>query len=120
VNEVQKKLLLIEDDRFMRDMITMVLSTENYDVSGADSGAAALQLCSERGDYDAVISDMYLPDTDGLTLFAQMNALFPGRRFIILTSETDETIRRKASELGIIYVLKDAHFAETVLNALEK
>lgn len=113
-----RKLLLIEDDSFMRDMIALVLESENYEVSGVESGANALRLLSEGGGYDAIISDMYLPDTDGLKLFEQINNSYPGLPFLILTSETDENIVRKATGLGIAYILKDENFAESIVAAL--
>ncbi|SMC89330.1 response regulator [Sporomusa malonica] len=115
-----RKLLLIEDDSFMREMIALVLATENYEASGVESGTEALRLLRECGEYDAVISDMYLPDTDGLKLFEQINDGWPGLRFLILTSETDRNIVRKAISLGITYIPKDENFAESILAALRK
>ncbi|WP_371374132.1 response regulator [Sporomusa aerivorans] len=115
-----KKLLLIEDDSFMREMITLVLESEDYEVTGAGDGRGALRLLKDSGGYDAVISDMYLPDTDGLELFAQINALQPELAFLLLTSETDETIVRKATGLGISYILKDENYAEAILSALRQ
>ena len=115
-----KKLLLIEDDSFMREMITLVLESEDYEVTGAGDGRGALRLLKDSGGYAAVISDMYLPDTDGLELFAQINALQPELAFLLLTSETDETIVRKATGLGISYILKDENYAEAILSALRQ
>ncbi|WP_094604060.1 hypothetical protein SPSIL_044910 [Sporomusa silvacetica DSM 10669] len=112
------KLLLIEDDSFMREMIALTLETENYEVTGVESGTEALQKLNSCNKYGGIISDMYLPDTDGLTLFEQVHPEYPDLLFLILTSETDEIIVRKAANLGITYILKDENFAETVLTAL--
>ena len=117
---MNKKILLIEDDDFMRDMITLVLESEEYEVCGVANGVDALQLLAGSSEYGAVISDMYLPDTDGLTLFAQINASYPELQFLILTSETDEVIVHKATSLGITYILKDENFAEAILAVLAK
>lgn len=113
-----KKLLLIEDDSFMREMIALVLESEGYEVHGAESGSAALQLLQEWDRYDAVISDMYLPDTDGLALFAQIRACCPELLYLILSSENDEAIIRRATGLGITYIVKDENFAEGIVRAL--
>ncbi|MBP2627026.1 MAG: hybrid sensor histidine kinase/response regulator [Firmicutes bacterium] len=113
------KLLLIEDDNFMREMIALVLETENYKVTGVENGGEALRLLDECSEYGAVISDMYLPDTDGLILFEKINVAYPNLLFLILTSETDETIVQRAKNLGITYILKDENFAESVLVALK-
>ena len=118
VEEVSEKILLIEDDAFMRDMITLVLESENYEVSGVENGAEVLSLLPEYGNYAAVISDMYLPDANGIALFEQIHDVCPSLRFLILTSETNEAIIQKAKALGIIYIQKDENFAESMLAAL--
>jgi len=117
-----KKILLIEDDNFMREMIALVLEAESYKVTGVENGGDALGLLREcrEYEYDAVISDMYLPDTDGLKLFEQVSANYPGLQFLILTSETDEAIVQQATSLGITYILKDENFAEAILATLQK
>lgn len=114
-----RKLLIIEDDCFMREMIIMVLESENYEVVGAENGAEALKLLQECAGCDAVIADMYLPDTDGLELFEQINAIYPDTMFIILSSETDRNIVRKATGLGIKYIFKDENFAESIVTTLQ-
>lgn len=117
---MKKKILLIEDDDFMREMIALVLETENYEVTGAANGEEALRLLKECNGYGAVISDMYLPDSNGLTLFEQVRADYPTLVFLILTSESDEAIVQKAERLGITYILKDENFAESILTVLNK
>ena len=112
-------LLLIEDDSFMRKMIRLVLESENYKVTGTENGEEALRLLGESNGYDAVISDMYLPDMDGITVFEKVNTTYPNLFFLILTSETDETIVQRAKKLGLTYILKDENFAESILLALK-
>ncbi len=102
----------------MRDMIALVLESEGYEVHGAENGSAALQLVKAGGRYDAVISDMYLPDTDGLTLFTQIRDCCPEVRYLILSSENDSAIIRRATGLGITYIVKDENFAEGIVRAL--
>ena len=114
-----KKLLLIEDDCFMREMVTMVLESKNFEVVGAETGAEALRLLQECAGCDAVIADMYLPDTDGLELFEQINAIYPEAMFVMLSSETDQKIVSKADSLGIKYIFKDENFAESIVTTLQ-
>jgi Response regulator containing CheY-like receiver, AAA-type ATPase, and DNA-binding domains len=113
------KVLLVEDDPFMRDMIVLLLETENYEVTGVESGSAALKILQQYH-YDAIISDMYLPDTNGLNLYEKIHALYSDLTFLILTSEMNEAIIKKATELGITYIIKDENFAETLLAVLTK
>jgi len=110
--------LLIEDDSFMRDMIILMLETANYTVTGVGNGAEALRQLTECANYTAIISDMYLPDTNAFKIFEQVAAACPGLPFLILTSETDEAVVQKATNLGITYISKDENFADTILTAL--
>lgn len=104
----------------MREMIALVLEAENYEVTGVGNGGEALRLLREGGRYGTVISDMYLPDTNGFKLFEQVSADYSELLFLILTSETDEAIVQKATSLGITYILKDENFAESILATLTK
>ncbi|MCE5286671.1 MAG: response regulator [Pelosinus sp.] len=115
---MKKKLLLIEDDSFMKDMIALVLESEGYEVDSAESGREAMQRLNEYPQCAAVISDMYLPDSDAFTLFNKFSEAWPGLLFLILSSETDQAIVQKAADLGIAYIFKDENFAESIVAAL--
>ena len=120
VSGLKKKILLIEDEPFMLDLIVMVLEKGDYEVDGAKNGAKALQLLRGGSEYVAIICDMYLPDTDGLIFFEQVHNAYPEVPFLILTSETNEAIVQKIIDLEIPYILKNGNFAQSILAALKK
>ncbi len=65
-----RNLLIIDDEAAMRHMLRLVLEPHNYRVSEAENGAAALELI-RREKYDAILSDIRMPDMDGLNFLNQ-------------------------------------------------
>ena len=61
------RILIVEDDRAVREMLVEYLTTHGYDVAGADGGSA-MRDAIERALPDVVLLDVHLPGEDGLTL----------------------------------------------------
>ena len=65
------KLLLIDDSAFFRNMLAPLLSSAGYKVSMVESAADALKLKENGETYDVIVSDIEMPEMDGIT-FAEM------------------------------------------------
>jgi two-component system, OmpR family, response regulator len=63
----QGKLLVVDDEPFLRDAVASSLRFLGFEVSTAETGAAALRMVRE-GRFDLVVLDVKLPDTDGFTI----------------------------------------------------
>ena len=61
-----KKILVVEDNRSMREMLCSILGEKGYAVSAAPDVATALLLLRKEP-FAAIVSDLQLPDMDGLT-----------------------------------------------------
>lgn len=59
------RVLLVDDDRELCELLGAQLTRAGYEVSVADSLLAALQVASEEAPFDALITDLHLPDADG-------------------------------------------------------
>jgi two-component system, chemotaxis family, sensor kinase CheA len=64
-SEGGKRLLLVDDSPFFRNMLTPLLAAAGYDVTTADSGDHALQLCASGEDFDIIVSDIEMPGMSG-------------------------------------------------------
>ncbi|MCB1893939.1 MAG: sigma 54-interacting transcriptional regulator [Zoogloeaceae bacterium] len=79
------RVLVVDDDPDLLRLLTMRLAATGYEVSTAASAAAAeAQLASQRP--DVVVSDVRLPDRDGLSLFAEIRRHHPSLPVILLTA----------------------------------
>ena len=70
------RILLIEDEAPSRAALTLLLKSAGYEVAGAGSGQEALEkLASEK--FTIVITDLFLPDLDGIDILKRVKALSP-------------------------------------------
>jgi CheY-like chemotaxis protein len=60
-------ILVVEHDDFLRPLIEEILQTKGYQVVTTETAKQAIRLCQERA-FDLVITDLSMPDMDGLTL----------------------------------------------------
>jgi len=60
-----KRVLLVDDSPFFRNLLTPLLTVAGYDVTTAESGDRALGLCEAGEDFDVIISDIEMPGMNG-------------------------------------------------------
>ena len=97
----QKKtrILLVDDSVSMREMVGFTLKGAGYAVSQAEDGVEALKF-AQGNTVDLVITDINMPNMDGITLIKELRAL-PTYKFIpILTLTTENSVEKK--QLGKI------------------
>ncbi|ACG74997.1 two component, sigma54 specific, transcriptional regulator, Fis family [Anaeromyxobacter sp. K] len=79
------RVLVVEDDPRLLDILTRHLDRMGYAVRGAGGAAAALQLL-EAAPADVVLSDVRMPGMDGRTLLAEVRARHPDAKVILMTA----------------------------------
>jgi two-component system OmpR family response regulator len=93
-----KMILLVEDDREIRTLLSDFLTGEGFEVEAADGGAAMDRILARRAP-DLVVLDLMLPGEDGLSICRRLRAR-GNLPILILTAKTDETERIVGLELG--------------------
>jgi len=93
------KILIAEDEKNLRKVLVMELSTEGYDVVGADDGKKALEIL-QKDDCDVVLLDLNMPVLGGIEVLKKMRALEIQTEVIILTGNMDITTAVEAMKLG--------------------
>lgn len=78
-------LLIIDDEARLRGLLARILSLEGYTVLEAENARAGLKTL-EREDVHLVLSDVKLPDKNGIELTAQIKQLYPATEIIVLTA----------------------------------
>ena len=82
---VAATLLLIDDEPRLRQLLARILQLEGYTVLEAENARAGLKTL-ERETVQLVISDVKLPDKNGIELTAQIKQLYPATEIIVLTA----------------------------------
>ncbi|MDD2943537.1 MAG: response regulator [bacterium] len=80
----RQSVLVVDDDELVRDMLFQVLSDNGYHVELASSGEEALGLLGQR-DVQVCLSDIIMPDCDGLELIPQIRRKFPDIHIIAIS-----------------------------------
>ena len=96
------KLLIVEDDESVRTLAARALERDGHNVTVATDGAQGLNAIRQAsGGYDLVVSDIRMPEMDGIEMATAAAKDFPTMRIMLMTGYADQ--RERAEELnGII------------------
>jgi DNA-binding response OmpR family regulator len=92
-------ILLVEDHGDTRSTLTRLLRAWGHRVCPAESATDAISVFEQR-DYDAVLSDIGLPDGNGFDLMREMRSRGFAGRSVAVTAWTSEADRHAAAEAG--------------------
>jgi two-component system chemotaxis response regulator CheY len=94
-------ILAVDDSISLRKLVAATLASAGHKVTEANDGVEGLA-AAEKAVFDLVISDVNMPNMDGLTLLRKLRALpaFKTRPILILTTEMDPERKKQAKEAG--------------------
>jgi two-component system response regulator PilR (NtrC family) len=101
-----KRILIVDDEQSMREMLAILLKKEGLDVRSAGSRAEAARTLS-HGPVDLVLTDVKLPDGDGLEILRHVKAASPETGVVVMTAYGTTEMAVAARKLGAeAYILK--------------
>lgn len=116
-----KKILLVEDDQFLRDFYQELLTSEGFIIDTAADGETALQKIRQGG-WDLVLLDIMLPKKDGLHILQDLKVQGPSKSIgpiVVLTNLGHDTVINQAFTLGASgYLIKSALNPDQVLTEI--
>jgi two-component system response regulator ResD len=78
------RVLIVDDSKSMKSMLTALLSSEGYECIAVDNGRDAIRAVKENH-FDAVLTDIVMPEIDGITLTRYLSGMFPDLPVMIIT-----------------------------------
>jgi len=96
---VSSRILVVDDEPLIRDMVTRALEAAGYLIDSAADGATALALALS-GEYQLVILDIVIPPTDGRQVLRQIRRLRPDQRVLVLSCLSDVTAKVDLLDAG--------------------
>lgn len=98
---MSKTILSVDDSASMRQMVRLTLSGAGYEVMEASDGREALSR-AECGGIGMVLTDLNMPNMDGLTLIRELRKLpaYKGVPIVFLTTESDDAKKSEARSAG--------------------
>lgn len=114
------KVLIVDDEPAIRDTCKQFLVNEGHEVHTADSGLMALEMV-EASTFDVILSDIVMPEMNGIGLLAQLVEICPNTKMILFTGEPTVDTAAKALRHGAFdYLSKPVRrplLCKTVANA---
>ena len=117
-----KKILLVDDDRFLLDMYAIKFSKSGYEVKAADATDAAIKIIKDGYIPDIILSDVVMPGMDGLEMMAKIqdDKLAPKAVLIMLTNQGSSDDIGRARKINIDgYIVKATTVPSEVLKEVE-
>ena len=112
---MKAKILVVDDEKTIRESVSLVLNDEGHETSLAASGKEALDLLSNE-DYDILITDLKMPGMDGMELVKRTFDLCPQTSVIIITAHASVESAIEALRMGAFdYILKPFDFDDLIL-----
>src|SRR5574343_1418361 len=99
VSPPQRRLLIVDDDRGIRDLLTRYLGEQGFYVKTAEN-ATAMDRALLRDAFDLLILDLMLPGEDGLSICRRLRETHPELGILMLTARGDDVDRIIGLEMG--------------------
>lgn len=121
MNPNNKKILLVEDEDFIRDLYVRQLTKEGFQVKSAPDGQAGLDLLKAEV-FDLLLLDIMLPRINGLQLLREFKTNNPNSPMItiLLTNLGQEAVIKEGFELGAqAYLIKASYTPDQVVTEVK-
>ncbi len=110
-------VLIVDDDRMMAKTLADILRLKHYIAEIAHSGSEALARVQQNG-FDCVISDIKMPDMNGVELCRRIKQANPDLPVILMTAYSEETLIRQGKTEGASVVLTKPVKIDVILKFL--
>ena len=116
-----KTILSVDDSASMRQMVRLTLSGAGYDVVEASDGKEGLARAQGKA-FDMVVTDLHMPNMDGLALIRELRKLpaYKGVPILFLTTESDENRKKEAKTAGATGWITKPFAPEQLLAVVKK
>lgn len=121
MDPTQKKILLVEDEDFIRELYARQLIKAGFSVKSAIDGQSGLDMLKNE-QFDLLLLDIMLPGMNGLQLLREFKTQYPNSPMItvLLTNLGQEAVIKEGFELGAqAYLIKASYTPDQVVNEVK-
>jgi putative nucleotidyltransferase with HDIG domain len=118
-NGGKERILVVDDENSIRDVVCSMLIASGYRCTPAESGHQALALLSSS-DFELMLSDLMMSGMDGITLLGHTKERFPDMPVIMVTAVSDIAVALDAIRIGAYDYLQKPFEREQLLNTVRR
>ncbi len=116
------RILIVDDTPLMRDALHDVLGMAGHEVVMAENGARALERIDEGETFDLIITDIIMPEMDGIQTIIEVRSRLPKTRIIAISGGSARLDKGRgldtAERLGAVAVLEKPFEVDALLDAV--
>jgi DNA-binding NtrC family response regulator len=112
------RILVVDDENLIRWSLGQSLRKHGYEVCCAADAAAATRAVQE-GPFDLVISDVRLPDGDGVDLMKDLRPVQPEAKVVVITAYDMDDVRLRAEQLGVQAYVEKPFAVDAMVHLVE-
>jgi CheY-like chemotaxis protein len=119
----KRRILLVDDDASVRDLLEAVLTEAGFEVIAAGDGDEALRLWRKLNGADLAIVDMFMPRKDGIETIIELKTHSPAVPIIAMSGggrDKELDILRSAKTLGAVLTLEKPFHTREILDLVTK
>ena len=115
---MKKKILLVDDDKFIRDTFVERLRNNKYEVSSAKDGKEAIEKISNNN-FDVVITDIKIPKVNGIEVLKFSKKNKPKTKVIMMSAYVPQEVVSEVMELGTDEYIEKSSFLKEITRRLD-
>ena len=114
-----KKILLVDDDEWIRDSLTLYFSTEGCHMLAVETAEEGMELLKQQN-YDIILIDYKLPGIDGLTFSKKIQEIRPDAIKILITAYKNKELVSEAVSAGIQDLIDKPFTIKTIEDSMSR
>ncbi len=115
---MKSRILVVDDEESIREFLDIMLKKEGYEITVAEDGQRALEIIKKKS-FDMVISDLQMPNMNGVELLKEVKSIHPDLVFMIITAFGTTESAVEAMKLGAYdYITKPFKIDEVRINII--
>lgn len=105
--------MIVDDEPQIRKLLRSLLSRQGYQVTEAGDGLEALSLCQQGSSFDLLLTDIVMPQMDGLQLSQKVTTMLPAVRVVLMSGKCEvEKVATQVRRFGFGFIKKPFQIEE--------
>ncbi len=114
----RKWVLVVDDNKFVREAVSHLVSLLGFKVTRASNGREALALFSRRR-YELILTDYHMPGMDGFELASRIKSKSPSTPVVLVTGTRRERVEKPAEKIPFDHVVFKPFGLEEIVDAVK-
>lgn len=114
------KILVVDDEPSVREFVERALSYHGYNVISACDGNTAIRAMQENGKFDLLLTDIVMPDMDGISLALKTAGDFPETKIMMMSGYSQQRERAYNMEALVFDIIEKPFTIEGLCESVDK